>query len=378
VRHYQLWNEPNTVLEWGKPPNAADFVRLLRIGHERAKQADPAAVIIAPALSPTIGTPDGANVSDLTFLQEMYDHGAAQAFDIMSAQGYGLWTGPGDRRADAYRTNFARVQLVREVMLRNGDGHKPIWLAEMGWSALPQDFPGEAIHGRVTETQQARYTAQGLERIQAEWPWVGVTFLWHFRRVSDEQRSQADFYFRMVDPDFTPRPVYHAVRDWGTRPPTLGYGWRAVTDPAVVRTRGWEPAGRVLQGARVTTLTSSSTNETLQLQFHGRQLLVQLAPLQGAGSLAVRVDGVPAPSVRPHPAGTEHTTMDQVPATGVLADGPHTVELRPAGDGRVEVAGFQVLAGNREPVPPVVGAGALGLALLTLAFTLQAAQGRMP
>ena len=82
-----------------------------------------------------------------------------------------------------------KVELIREVMVRNGDGHKPLWLAEVGWSALPVDFPGAAIHGRVTLDQQARYTADALRRIRSEWPWVGVTFLWHFRRVSDELRS---------------------------------------------------------------------------------------------------------------------------------------------------------------------------------------------
>ncbi|MSQ10837.1 MAG: hypothetical protein EXR52_07545 [Dehalococcoidia bacterium] len=375
VHYYQLWNEPNTVLEWGQPPNAADFVRLLHIGYERAKRADPAAVIIAPALSPTIGTPDGANVSDLTFLQEMYEQGASTAFDIMSAQGYGLWTGPGDRRADTYRTNFARVQLVRELMVKNGDSRKPIWLAEMGWSALPPDFPGDAIHGRVTEEQQARYTAQALQRIQAEWPWVGVTFLWHFRRVSDDERSQAVFYFRMVDPDFTPRPVYRAVQAVGTEPPVLDYGWRPITHVAIARTAGWQSSVRTVDGIGAPALAAQDPGESLSFRVRGRQVLLQLPPIPAGGSLAVTVNQRPSGVIRPQGPGTGPTATAFLPGTNALPDGVNTIELRPVGDGLVVLAGIQVLAADREPAPMAAGVMVLLAALLALQLTFRASAG---
>ena len=33
---------------------------------------------------------------------------------------------------------FRNFEYYRRVMVRNGDGHKPLWLAEVGWSALPE------------------------------------------------------------------------------------------------------------------------------------------------------------------------------------------------------------------------------------------------
>ena len=74
---------------------------------------------------------------------------------------------------------FATILLSMLGITIYASLHKPLWLAEVGWSALPVDFPGAAIHGRVTLDQQARYTGDALRRIRGEWPWVGVTFLWH-------------------------------------------------------------------------------------------------------------------------------------------------------------------------------------------------------
>ena len=60
-----------------------------------------------------------------------------------------------------------------------GMGIKPIWISEMGWNVVPEGM--EARFGRVTEEQQARYTVEAYERIQAEWPWVGVANTWFLK-----------------------------------------------------------------------------------------------------------------------------------------------------------------------------------------------------
>jgi len=106
IKFYQLWNEPNIYPEWGElPVNAQDYTRLLKTGYTRAKEADPNAVIISAGLAQTLET-GPRNVSDLLFLQQMYDAGAKDYFDILAVMNYGLFTGPGDHRADASRTNF--------------------------------------------------------------------------------------------------------------------------------------------------------------------------------------------------------------------------------------------------------------------------------
>ncbi len=222
VRYYQLWNEPNIYPEWGSYPiDPEAYTELLRAGATAARAADPDAVIIAGALAATINLqPDAAapanSLSDLIFLQRMYDAGAAPYFDIMAVQGYGLWSGPTDRRMQPRVLNIGHNLFVRDLMVANGDAAKPIWLAEMNWNAAPEDVP--APYGRVTLEQQARYLPLAYDRIRTEWPWVGVANTWYLKRATDEweQARKPEAYFRLLLPDFTPLPVYDAMKEYVT------------------------------------------------------------------------------------------------------------------------------------------------------------------
>lgn len=214
VRHYQVWNEPNLHIEWGgQPVDPAGYVRLLRAAHRALKGVDPGAVVLAAALAPTRDErPEALN--ELLYLQRMYEAGAAAFFDVLSANAYGLRSGPDDRRLDFDDVNFSRPVRLREVMVRNGDLAKPIWASEMGWNAAPPELPAPNDYGSVSPRLQARYTVRAFERARQEWPWMGVMAIWFLKRPDRAEQDQAWYYFRLLEPDFTPLPVYHAVRDY--------------------------------------------------------------------------------------------------------------------------------------------------------------------
>ena len=51
---YEVWNEQNLKREWHEYPiDACKYVELLKIGYTRIKNADPSAVVVAGALTPT-------------------------------------------------------------------------------------------------------------------------------------------------------------------------------------------------------------------------------------------------------------------------------------------------------------------------------------
>lgn len=228
IRHYQVWNEPNIYPEWGNdfvdPPR---YVELLCRAYRALKQVDSDIVVISGALAPTISLDGFYGFSDLIFLQEIYDLGGGDCFDVLSAQGYGLFSGPTDRRLRATSVNVARHTYYRDIMVRNGDSHKPIWLSEAAWNAtLDADLPPEQIDsfsrfGNVTQEQAAGYMPAFYDRIQQEWPWIGNVMYWFFTRKDPFEANQSYYYFRMVEPDYQPEkptftalPVYNSVKSY--------------------------------------------------------------------------------------------------------------------------------------------------------------------
>lgn len=291
IRFYQLWNEPNIYPEWGdQPVNAGDYARLLKLGYVRAKAVDPDSVIITAGLAQTTET-GPRNVSDLIFLQQMYDAGARGNFDILGVQDYGLFTGPGDRRVDPQRTNFSRPVLIREIMVKNGDAGKPIWAMEVGWNAVPESF-SEAPFGRVTQAQQAEYAVQAYRRAADEWPWMGVMSYWFFKRADDHEKDQPLYYFSLFDPDFTPHPVYSALKSYLSSARFLGSGYHPSDDWVLDFAGAWH--SRPGDSGAADPLEVGQPGDSVSFKFHGTDLQLALEQNPYGGLVDVAVDGAPA------------------------------------------------------------------------------------
>jgi hypothetical protein len=226
VRYYQLWNEPNIYPEWGEQPvDPVGYTALLCEGYRRAKAVDPDAVILSGALAQTIDL-GGRDLNDFIFLQRMYDAGAGDCFDILATNAYLLWSAPTDHRMRPLVINYGRTAYIRDIMVRNGDAHKPIWISEMNSNAVPTGPAGEGIigwgaYGQVSLETQAEWAPLAYQRAQEEWPYVGVVNFWFFKPASDADANQAYYYFRMLDPNFAPLPVYDAMQAYANQPPRM-------------------------------------------------------------------------------------------------------------------------------------------------------------
>jgi hypothetical protein len=353
VRFYQIWNEPNVYPEWGEQnvdPRA--YTRLLQLAYARAKSVDPNAVIISAGLTQTT-MEIGRAYSDLLFLQEMYDEGVRGSFDILAVNDYGLFTGPGDRRVEFSRTNFSRPILMREIMVKNGDADKPVWAMEMGWNATP---PGmDAPYGRVSEQNQARYAAQAYARAQNEWPWMVTLMYWFLRRVNDSERSQPFFYFRLLDPDFTPKPVYNALKDYIATARIVTPGFRSTSDWAMDWSPEWK--GMSDESAYFGEYKSGSVGDSVGFMMLGTDLdLVALQNPYG-GAVRVQVDNQPPRNIELW--RTDAGVGGRITLARNLDDGDHRVTLKVT-RAPVAINGFIVQRANtglRRVVLTVIGLG---------------------
>lgn len=227
IRYWQVWNEPNIYPEWGnRDVDPEGYAHLLCRSYAALKSVDPANVVVSGALAPTVEL-SGRNLNDYVFLQRMYDAGAGDCFDVMAVQGYGFNSGPTDRRMRSTSFNFAHNLYIRDLMVARGDADKALWITEAAWNPVdapdvPPEVSGRANYGVVTQEQAARYMPAAWRRAQREWPWTGVMFYWFLKRPSDAERGQSWYYFRMLEPDFTPLPVYDSVRAYiAAETPTL-------------------------------------------------------------------------------------------------------------------------------------------------------------
>jgi polysaccharide biosynthesis protein PslG len=335
IRYYQIWNEPNIYPEWGdQPADPEGYVELLRISYERAKEADPDCVIIAAGLAQTTEeTPPEfgpRNMSDLLYLERMYEAGVQGAFDIMGAQVYGLWTGPYDRRIGRDRTNFARVELLREIMVRHGDADKPIWATEVGWNALPEDVPAPPLYGRVSEETQAVYAIQAYQRAANEWPWMGVMSYWFFRRPSDAERDQAWYYFRLLEPDFQPLPAFDALTWLAQQPPTVSIGYHQEDHWALHYEGGWQHIQD--EGAALGAYALGADGDTLRFYMEGTDLALVLRDPEQIYAVRVRInDQLVQPRGR-WGASVPSSEDSAIVIAGGLEDRRHTVELEVIGE----------------------------------------------
>lgn len=204
VKYIVLWNEPNLALEWGyRRPDPVAYTKLLCQAAAAIRQVNPDVVILGGALAPTLGDPAGElGVSDLEFLQAMYDAGAALCFDALAVHAYGL-TYPPDDPPDPDVINFRRVELLRDVMVKNGDTDKAIHITEAGWNDHPRWTRA------VRPAQRIRFTLAAYALAQT-WPWLDSLSMWAFRYPWLERNIRD--YYTFVTPDFQPKAIYLEVQ----------------------------------------------------------------------------------------------------------------------------------------------------------------------
>lgn len=178
-----LWNEPNLSLEWGgQQPDPAAYAELLRAAYPAVKEVAPDLPVSMAGLASTVGGGDNA-MSDLAFLQGVYDAGGGAYFDALAAHPYGFGQLPQQAPA-AERLNFRRIELLRAAMEANGDAAKPVWITEMGWRTRAPD-PAEQWQV-VTPQQQAEYTLAAVDWARRRYPWLAGIGLWELNGVADD------------------------------------------------------------------------------------------------------------------------------------------------------------------------------------------------
>jgi hypothetical protein len=238
---------------------------MLKDVYPLVKQEHPGAILLSAPMAMTLEGPEArGNMNEIDYWNGLYDAGVKGNFDVATANGYGL-DQPPDAPPDPGVLNFRRVELLRDVMVSNGDASRPIWLNEYAWNASPETLPEEERNywRHVTPEQQAEWTVEGIEYAREHWPWAGVVLIWYFRQVGDTPPEKAEYYFAMVNPDFTTQPVYDTVKAAAANyPGPVAQPQPQPTNPEPTATAAPEPPTATTQPATPTIEAAASPTIT--------------------------------------------------------------------------------------------------------------------
>lgn len=288
IDYYIIWDEPNLAAHWGQMQvNPDAYAALLTTTAAAIRSADSQANLILAPLAPTVET-NSINLADPLYLQAVYEAGAAAAFDVVAAKPYGFDTGPDDRRVALDTLNFSRIVLLREVMLRNGDGDKALWAGNWGWNALPADWAGQpSIWGQTDEATRLRWTLDAFQRARREWPWLGMLFLenWEPAAPSDDPR----WGFSLAG-----RSLVAAIAAAAPAPEVAypGFHLAAPDDPAQHYVGGWRFSAEF--GADSSQVPPGAPRDKVTFRFWGTDLGLRVRRADFRARFYVTIDSKPA------------------------------------------------------------------------------------
>lgn len=201
VNTWEVWNEPNNNAFWLPQPDAAAYVRLLKVTYTAIKQVDPTGTVLSGGLSPAENS--AGHVAPRDFLIGMYQNGAKNYFDALSYHPFSYPMLPNDVMSWSSWSQMSDLNpSIRSIMTAFGDSNKQIWATEYG---MPSGGASD-----LNETLQALSFKEALQQTSDK-PWLGAMFF-HTYRDSPGDPNQANNDFGVIRTDGSRKPVYQELQ----------------------------------------------------------------------------------------------------------------------------------------------------------------------
>lgn len=198
VDAWEIWNEPNSG-DFFTGSDPAAYTRVLCATYPAVKKADPNSPVLF----------GGLMYNDDAWLRRAYAAGAHGCFDVMATHPYeGPSNAPPQTADDGNAWHLTHVPAVHQVMVANGDGDKPIWFTEFGWSSGQPANP-EPWDTGVSEQTQAAYLTQAVNLTASRYPYVKAVF-W-FRAADHSTADAHEDHYGLLRTDLTPKPALAAM-----------------------------------------------------------------------------------------------------------------------------------------------------------------------
>lgn len=195
VRHWEIWNEPNTSDFWQPMPSVEGYGSLFRATVTAIREVDPKAFVLTGGLTRGATAEDGSRIAQTDFVNGLYANGTAQMADAVALHPYSFPSLPSDGVATVVGS-LADLPSVHAVMDHWGDGEKKIWITEFGAATGDGD-------GAMTEQGQAESILQA-EQLVRSWGWGGPLIIYELRDHGTD-RDDIEQNFGVVHNDLSPK-----------------------------------------------------------------------------------------------------------------------------------------------------------------------------
>ena len=194
VNSWLIWNEPNVSIYFDSL-DPAEYVRLLKAGYVAAKYGSPESTVILGGLANDESEyqPQLRWYPPEQFLQAVYDLGGREYFDAVGRHPY---THP---LYGGYDEIVSKISAIKDVMARNGDQNKPLYLDEVGYGLIWD----------VTEDLQAQWLYEIFRAARQ----TAVPLLIVFDCQDWPGGSDFEQTIGLLRLDGSPRPVFDAYAD---------------------------------------------------------------------------------------------------------------------------------------------------------------------
>jgi len=184
VTMFEIWNEPNNAGFWSPKPNPAAYTADLKAAYASIKHVDRSAFVISAGLAPEAN--DGTNINAVTFLQDMYAHGAKGSFNAVGYHPYSYPALPDTCESWSGWSQMGHTSpSIRSVMTSNGDAAKQIWVTEVGAPTGGPDGVSQAAQG--TDLSQAITNTKSTS-------WIGGIYLYSWQDEGTDPTNDEDWF----------------------------------------------------------------------------------------------------------------------------------------------------------------------------------------
>jgi hypothetical protein len=210
VSAWEVWNEEDNTGWWSGTP--AQYVGLLKAAYPAVKSVDPNATVLV----------GGLTGNDGSYLQQLYAGGAKGSFDAVGVHTdtacnitspYVFEYNRGTRTINQYF--FLGFISIHAAMVAAGDGAKPIYMTELGWSSTSAEcetghWAGQKAAG-VSEQAQATYLRRAYHCLALpQYSYVRAA-MWFELFNEDTSTAPLDNY-GLLDTDLSPKPAFSAFK----------------------------------------------------------------------------------------------------------------------------------------------------------------------